>query len=887
MSVGEPHHPMPSAESPSSSPRIVRRLCHGWGFCYDPEAEANKARADVDASGDDFIPVTLPHTWQTYETTGEVHPFVRNPAERDNPHWWHGWGWYRKSFRLDARHRGRKVFVEFDAAQKLSRVYCNGQFLTEHAGGFASFSVDLTLVIRWDAPNVLCVAVSARQDDHAGGIPPMSAGNWSLYGGLYREARLVLTHEVYIPFQGAAEAEGGTLLTTPELSRERARVRMVTHLRNESSGPRSVSVTQIVRDDAGETVVRFTDSVLLPAGSAVPVTQESPVIPSPRLWSPEDPYCYAVHTAVSEGDACLDEWHTPLGFRWFRWDHAENALYLNDRRIRLTGMNRHQEYPWLGDAVPWWIHEQELHEIRYGLGVNFARWCHYPNDKRVYDWCDRHGIIVCEEVPCIKPLPFGEAHQRQQVREMIRRDRNHPSIIMWSMGNETDNGADGRWARAEDPSRLIHYRKVHGPTPEADHTHEQLDMENLLRCTVRGWWEPSAMDADTAPLPQDAESGQVTGSEAFQHAAARIQGGSVRGRVDEDTVVWIYADHGADREYRHSPLKHVNPKGWVDAYRQPKELYWLWKANRCEELMVHVRAYFWRPAMLGARRAIVVDSNAESVELFVGDRSLGVQFPTAGGFFSVEYTGVEVVAETLRAVARRGGETVEECVPMAGPASALRLRASHAALKAETDGVALVTVDVVDREGHAVIGARPILEWSVEGPGHLTAPSRWVSDINRRHSMDGTLYIITPVVMPVRASGEPGTLTVRVQSEGLEPAAVEIRIEARSAPADDGITEMEPRTGDGEWLARQRERGLELSATRDADLPMVYEDLILESDQPAAVRAQVRKLLLSVAGETMAETYLDTLTELALAGQGSLIADDINFYLSVWHTRVR
>lgn len=876
---------MLSSPPPPRSPRIVRRFCHGWAFCYDPEAEADITRAAVDAPGDDFIPVSLPHTWQTYETTGEVHPFVRNPSERDNPYWWHGWGWYRKSFRLDARHRGRRVFVEFDAAQKLSRVYCNGQFMAEHAGGFSSFSVDLTSAIRWDQPNVLCVAVSALQDDSAGGIPPMSAGNWALYGGMYREARLVLTHSVYIPFQGSAEAEGGTVVTTPELSRERARIRMTTHLCNAGPEPRSVSVTQTVRDDAGKTQVRFTDSVRLPPGSAVPLTQESPVIPNPRLWSPDDPVCYTVHTEVAEGGVCLDEWQTPLGFRWFRWDAAENALYLNDRRIRITGMNRHQEYPWLGDAVPWWIHERELHEMRYGMGVNFARWCHYPNDKRVYEWCDRHGILVCEEVPCIKPLPFGEAHQRQQVREMIRRDRNHPSIILWSMGNETDNAADGRWARAEDPTRLIHYRKVQGPTPESDHTHEQLDMENLLRCTVRGWWEPSAMDADTAPLPKDAENGQVTGHESLQHAAARITGGSVRGRVDEDTVVWIYADHGADREYRHCPLKHVNPKGWVDAYRQPKELYWLWKANRCPELTVHIRAYFWRPAMLGTRRDIVVDSNAGSVELFVGERSLGVQHPQAERFYSVVFPGVEVADEPLRVVARRGEETLEECVPMTGAAFALRLSASHTALNAGRDAVALVTADVVDRDGHAVIGARPDLEWSVEGPGRLTAPARWVSDINRRHSMDGTMYIITPVVMPVRASGEPGNITVRVQSEGLETAEAVIRVEAPGLPPDDGITELDAITGDGRRPARQRAEGREHSAARDAGLPLVYEDLILESDHPESVRTQVRDLLMEVADESALDVLLNALTDLALSSQGSLIADDINFYLSYWHDR--
>lgn len=861
--------------------RLVRAFDRDWAFCYDPAPEPDPARAAPAADPADFTAVSLPHTWQTWETTGRVHPFVADPAEEDNSYWWHGWGWYRKVFRLAAGPAGRRVFLELDGAQKFCRLYCNGQLVGEHAGGFASFSVELTGALRPGEENVIAVAVSARQKDDFGGIPPMNAGNWAFYGGLYRQARLVITGSLYIPFQGNAGHEGGTRVTTPEVSRERARVRVVTHLCNAGSRPRRVSVEQEIVDAARGRVAVFASAVTIAPGETAAVEQESPPVRRPRLWSPEDPYCYAVLTRVREDGQLLDHWETTLGFRWFRWDEAENALYLNDRRVRLNGMNRHQEYPWLGDAAPWWIHERELREIRYELGINFARWCHYPHDRRVYDWCDRHGIIVCEEVPNIKNLPFDPEHQRRQVLEMIRRDRNHPCIIMWSMGNETNCGADGRQARAADPTRLIHYRKVEGPNYEADHTHRQLDMENLLRCTVRGWWEAGAMDAGTAPLPADNVSGQVTGSEAWQHAAARKEDGSIRGRIDRDTVIWIYADHGADREYRHCPLRHVNPKGWVDVYRQPKAVYWLWQANRTGKLMVRARDYWWRAVHLGTCRDITVDSNGEEVELFVGERSFGVRRPGADNFYSVVFEQVPVSDAPLRVVARRGEETCESRTPLAGPPVALRLVSSHRSLPADRAAVALVTVDVVDRQGRAVIGARPPLHWECAGPGALAGPPEWTSDIDRRQACTGTMYIVTPVVMPVRAGCAPGTLTVRVSSPGLEPAAVTLAVREAPLPDAGGITELPAAAGDGRRRCRQREESL--AGVDRVDCPQVWTDLSCPPDADrATVYARLHQVLQAAAGEAAARALAGPLTDRALAARGVLIADDINFYLRQW-----
>lgn len=872
-------------ETDHTAPRIWRNINRDWSFCYDPDETPDLRRARIDHDTADFHAVAVPHTWHTYETTGAKHPFIRDPDESDNPYWWQGWGWYRKVVRIGRCHSNRHVFLEFDGVQKFCRVYCNNQLMAEHHGGFNSFSVDITEAVRWDNENIIAIAVSARPDDDFGGIPPMSAGNWVLYGGIYRDVRLVLKNGVHIPFQGAADYDGGTFITTPEVDHDHAIVEITTHVMNEENTERNIMVRQRIQDADKTTVSEFTEEFSLPAKEAVTVSQSSPKILSPNLWSPESPYLYSVETTIMDKDEILDQTASPLGFRWFHWNKEEGKLYLNDEPVRITGMNRHQEYPWLGDAVPKFIHKMDLEDMRYNLGVNFARWCHYTQDKFVYDWCDRHGILVCEEVPCIKDLPFGAEVQRQQVVEMIRRDRNHPCIIMWSMGNETNNAADGRWAREEDPTRLIHYRKVQGEIPEADHTHDDLDMENLLRCTVRGWWPQAAMDENTVPVPENHENGQITGTEAWQHEGARIRNVNTRARIDDDTVAWLYADHGADREYRYCPLKQVNPKGWVDAYRQPKLIYWLWQANRTHELMIHIHEYWWRPQQIGNRRNIVVDSNAEVVDLYVDDKHLGTRYPAADNFFSVIFKDVLVENGELHAIARRGKEEEAHHLPMAGTATELRLRSSHQSLTADRASIALITADVIDANGIAVIGARPTLHWEVNGPGSLAAPRDYESDIDKREDSEGTMYTVTPVVMPIRAQAEEGVIEVTVSAAELKPATITIETQAPANSSADGIEE--PALGGmKEGLHRLKQQQIDAEhavSEQDSGEPLLYADLIFDSTERQKIQRRLWRELGNFPSmqrsNRRACKLIETLTNLAIADNGTLIADDVNFHL--------
>ncbi len=872
--------PLPEAAyEPPVSPRVVHTLTRDWTFAYFPDPKPDTSLAAPGFDDGAWEAVALPHTWSTYETTGEVHPFIRSAAERDDPYWWQGWGWYRKRFTLDPSLRGRPLSVEFDGVQKYSRVYVNGRFAGEQRGGYNSFSFDITPYVRWDGENVLAVQVSNRRDDLFGGIPPMTAGNFDVYGGIYRDVRLVARRPVHVPYQGSPEREGGTFVTTPRADSAGGVVRVVTHVRNAGAAPAEVRLRTVVVDAAGRTVVVVEDAARLSAGAAHAFRQESGLIERPRLWSPEDPYLYRVHTEVWADGRLSDTYQSPLGFRAFRWDAAENALYLNGRRVRIRGTNRHQEYPWLGDALPKWMHEADLQDIRFNMGHNFLRATHYPNDPVLYDLTDRFGIITVEEVPNIKSLDFGEDIQEANARAMVRRDRNHPSIFFWSVGNETNDPADARWVHEEDSTRIIHLR--HGPAgdPYVTHTDKQLELENQLRVTIRGWYDRDERDAQP-------ENGQHAGTETWQHQRMRTRDGD-RARIDEDLVHWLYADHGADREYVGAPLKHVNQKGWVDLYRVPKYGYWLWRANYSPQPSLFVHPHFWRAAYAGQRRDIVVDANTAWVELRVNGRLVGRQTPADSNFHTVTFREVLVEPGVLEATGPFKGETARHAVAMAGAPARLTLTVSHDTLTADRAGVAVVMADIVDAAGVHVYGAQHPIVWSVEGPGRLVGPAAYTTDAHKNGAMEGVHYIDAPVANVVRSTAAPGVIVVRVAAPGLAPA--EARIRSVAPPVVAGPVVEPPLAEEGRRRTRRdpayRPR---LEAPTAPGIAPLTEPLQLAAPDSAGRRAELRRQVAAwnPAVDTAGVAFrllLDRLTASAARTEGHFIEDDYNFIAGKYH----
>jgi beta-galactosidase len=665
---------------PPANPRVEKTINRQWTFNYFPAEKADSLGCQAPDIDDSTWPaVALPHTWSTFETTGKVHPFIYDASEKDDPYWWYGWGWYRKHFSIGKEQAGRKVFVEFDGMQKYSKVFVNGKLAGDHKGGYTAFSFDITDLVQFGEDNVLAVAVNNRQNDPFR-IPPMSAGNFDVYGGIYRDARLVIKDRLYVPFQGFDKHEGGTFVTTPKVSAAAAEVRIRTWVKNDYAAAKQCELRTTIADAEGNVVQTLPAArKTLQPGALAGFDQTSGPVARPRLWSPETPYVYKVSSDVCDGGVVADHFESPLGIREFKWDYEQDRLMLNGKKVIIHGSNRHQEYPWLGDATPKWLHLLDMRDFKLNLNHNFMRTAHYPQDPCIYDFNDHYGIITIEEAPNIKRQEFSEEIQIQQLREMIRRDRNHPSIFFWSMGNETDHAVDSQYAVEEDTTRLIHARDIYNESAgkQVATTSKQIALESLLRCTIRGWYNRDVRDLEP-------DSAQQAGTETWQHdrnaqeIIKRNQGRAADDRVNLNT--WLYEDHGCDREYANSPLKHVNPKGFVDSWRTPKYFYYLWQAVYAEKPMVFIHPHFWRSQYLGQKKEIVVDSNCEAVELKINGRSVATLQPRIEAANVIRFKDVPIEPGVLTAEGKRGGQTVVGKVVLAGPPARLTLTANPVAL---------------------------------------------------------------------------------------------------------------------------------------------------------------------------------------------------------------
>ncbi len=706
------------------SGRLSKTINTDWTFNYFPAEELDSGLVKKDVDDSQWPAIALPHTWQTFETTGELHPFIRSAAEGDDPYWWYGWGIYRKRFSIGSNQQEKKVFIELDGVQKYSRVYLNGQFVGDHKGGFTSFYFDLTPFIDWQGENVLTVAVINRRNDKHH-IPPMTAGNWNVYGGIYRDVRLVLKNKLHIPYQGSYRHEGGTFITTPQVDEEVAGVKIKTFVKNDFEEEKSfVLISQII-DPSGNVVREIASEYSLRPGQLEGFVQQAQV-ENPELWHPDSPKVYKVISTLAVDGTVQDHYESPLGFRWFHWDYEKDDLYINGQKLNILGTNRHQEYPWLGDAHPKWIARMDMHDIKHNLGHNFMRLTHYPNDKYLYHLADSLGIAMVEEVPNIKDNDFNEEVQEQNVREMIRRDRNHPSILFWSMGNETSDAADSKWAVEEDTTRIIHLRKGEDGGDFVDHTHENLEMEQLLRVTIRGWFDEEDAPEGFTSTP---ENGQHSSNETWQHQMARVRGGSTRGILGDNCNTWLYEDHGADREYLNCILKHINPKGWVDMYRQPKYIYHLTKAYYTENPTVFIHPDVWREQYVGTYQDVVVDANLDRVELFVNGKSYGVKNPDSLSFNTMTFDSIPVSQGSIKAVGTKNDKSYQHEVHMPGKPSRLTLETEQKQITADRAGIAIVTANILDEKGNPVFDATNTLHWKVEGPGKLVGAGTYESDI--------------------------------------------------------------------------------------------------------------------------------------------------------------
>ena len=399
--------------------RQVENWWSGWKFVkgIDPAGASEPAFNDADWST-----VTIPHDYtmdgpysQSNATTNNAvafNQYVTWPKVGSQGYLPREIGWYRKTFTVPNADSGKKIFIEFDGAFRNSSTYLNGTLLGTNFSGYTSFVYDMTPYIKFGETNVLAVKLDAK----------LNEGWWYEGRGIYRPVRLLITDKLHV-------AKWGTFVTTPTVTSNSATVNIKTSIANEYGDDAHCTLESVILDMKDNVVGTARGTSTITANGTHEFNQDISVT-SPNLWCPENPCLYKVVSKVSRDGNATDEYQTPFGIRTFYFD-TDKGFFMNGKHYKLNGVCNHDDYAGLGNAIPKRIHYENIKQMA-DAGIIYLRGAHGARSPDEMDACDKYGVVVWAETRYFKNTDFDV----QALQDLIRRDRNHPSIILWSLANE-------------------------------------------------------------------------------------------------------------------------------------------------------------------------------------------------------------------------------------------------------------------------------------------------------------------------------------------------------------------------------------------------------------------------------------------------------------------
>jgi len=658
--------------------RVVYTINDGWKFTKGSPFEAQLTGCD-DSS---WETVNIPHTWNDKDADDETPGFYRGPV------------WYRKQLFIDKSQEGRQAVIYFEGANQEVRFYLNGQFVGEHKGGYTRFCFDITPHLRYGQENLFAIYVNNVYNPN---IPPLSA-DFTFFGGIYRDVYLQFMNPVHIATNDYASS--GVYIRTPEVNNSAASVEITTLLTNDMSQPTEIRVENIICDADGKEVKKTQAEVKLAAGETKTDISKKIKIDSPRLWDIDDPYRYMVYTRIFDKrkGTLLDEVVNPLGLRWFKFD-SEKGFFLNGKGRKLIGTARHQDYFQKGNALRDELHVQDVLLLKE-MGGNYLRVSHYPQDPVIMEMCDKLGIVTSVEIPVVNAVTETEEFLHNSVemaKEMVRQDFNRPSVMIWGYMNEiflrrpytegkqledyyrfTEKVARALEAtiREEDPSRYTMMAYHNMPQYYEDAHLTEIPMIQGWNL-YQGWYEPDinefqrlldrAHKAYKGKVLMITEYGPGVDPRVHSYQPERFDFSQEYGLVYHKhylnemmkrpfvagSSLWNLNDFYS--ESRVDAVPHVNNKGVVGLNREKKDVYWFYKTalSRRPILVIGNREWKSRGGVVNTAQkeciqSVPVFSNAEEVELFVNNKSLGKKkIEDNYALFDVPFVGGENLLEAV------------------------------------------------------------------------------------------------------------------------------------------------------------------------------------------------------------------------------------------------
>lgn len=719
--------------------------------------------------------VDLPHDWAIEQSYTRHYP-------KGRAHLPIGIGCYRKLFTIPAEDEGKRISIRFDGVMRNSTVWVNGNLIGTHSSGYTSFEYDLTDVLRYgdEGRNVVFVRVDASEYE----------GWWYDGCGMYRHVWLTKTDPLRVK-------TWGTFVTTPEVSPSRAAVRVAADIANGRREAAAFRLVTDIRGPEGESIARVESEERL-AGDGEGVFVHEAVVANPSLWHPEHPALYkAVTTLLRDGEA-VDTYETTFGIRSIQFT-KNDGFFLNGEPLVIQGVCVHQDFAGVGSALPDRIQEYKIERLKE-MGVNAYRCAHHPPTPELLDACDRLGMLVMDENRKLDSSPAGIA----DLTSLIVRDRNHPSVIMWSMENEevlegTKMGARildtlARTTRKLDPTRPVVASMNHG------HRSEYADVVDIVGYNY-GTYDNDRDIRDKADFPERI----LIGSESASYTVTRgiYEDSEEKAYCSEygtklaswccspERVLRNLAEHPfltgtflwTGFDYKGEPTPYNWPAigshfGIMDSCGFPKHIYYYIQANWTQKPVVHLMPHWNWEGREGEVIDVWVYSNCETVELVLNGRSLGAKPVDKLGHleWKVSYEPGTIEARGVGGPGAAAGAATAHTVRTAGAPAAIRLDPDRTVIDADGRDVTMVRVSVVDANGVVVPTACHEIQFRVEGAGRLIGvgngdPSSHESDkAPYRRVFNGYALAI------VQSAKEAGEIRVRAESIGLTGAEAKVSV---------------------------------------------------------------------------------------------------------------
>jgi beta-galactosidase len=767
------------APSPRAQARVTTSFDADWRF-FKGDAPGGEQPNFNDAA---WRKLDVPHDWS-----------IEGPFDKDNPTGGAGGflpagvGWYRKQFTLPANYAQRRVFIDFDGVMANSDVWLNGFQLGHRPYGYVSFRYELTGHLNFgNKPNLLAVRA-----DNTG----QPASRWYTGAGIYRHVRLVVTDPIHIE-------HWGTFVTTPEVAADRATVRVESNVVNQSDEPRTVALQITLLDPRGQIVqTAQTTAQTIPAGKAADFRQET-AVKTPQLWDIAQPNLYQVVTRVRAGNTTLDDETTTFGIRDAHFEPA-TGFWLNGRNFKLKGVALHHDGSAFGAAVPLSVWARRLALLKQ-LGVNAIRTAHNPPAPEFLDLCDRLGLVVMDEMfdcwtvaknPYDYHLYFKD-WSLVDTRDTVRRDRNHPSIIVYSAGNEIHDTPNAVLAKQilsslvatfheNDPSRPVTQALFR---PNVSHDYDN-GLADLLDVVGQNYRENEILAAH-----QQKPTRKILGTENGHDRTIWL---ALRDNPPyAGQFLWTGIDYiGESPQW---PTVAYN-SGLIDRTGTPRPLAFQRQSWWSAEPMVYVARRVAptpklptdpgynpteerRPQVLFSdltprsttahEENVEVYSNCEQVELFLNGKSLGAK-PRPSDDAPRNWK-VAFEPGTLKAVGLNGGRVVATHeLRTAGQPAKIMLAADRNRLAPAWDDVAYVTATVVDANGVLVPNAGDLISFNITGPGRIAAvdsannASHEPFQATERRAYQGRCFAL------LKANATTGRITLVASAPGLTSGSITI-----------------------------------------------------------------------------------------------------------------